>query len=144
MWDPEHFPGADNVPWQLLIRARFVHEIDAVLASTIVAHVGAVASVEATRVVATAAQKAIVASREKATPEQRTLAFDAAIDWDDWCGTGWPRRWPPRPKLGFDDLSDPVAELVIGKALELVKAGGSEQLQKTLGEALLEVGQLRG
>ena len=22
MWDPEHFPGADNVPWQLLIRAR--------------------------------------------------------------------------------------------------------------------------
>lgn len=144
MWDPEHFPGADNVPWQLLIRARFVHEIDAVLASTIVSHVGAVASVEAARIVATAAQKAIVASRETATPEQRTTAFDAAIDWDDWCGTGWPRRWPPRPKLGFDDLADPVAELVIGKALELVRAGGSEQLQKTLGEALAEVGQLRG
>lgn len=145
MWDPEHFPGVDNVPWQLLIRARFVRELDAVIASTVVQAVGQVASAEAARTVGAAAQKAMSAGvREPATPEQRTGAFDAALDWDDWCGTGWPRRWPPRPKLGMDDLSDPVADLVIGKAFELVANGGSEALQKTLGQALAEVGGLRG
>ncbi len=145
MWDPENFPGADNVPWPLLIRARFVRELDAVIASTVVQAVGRVASVEATRIVATAAQKAMSAAvREQATPEQRTVAFDAALDWDDWCGTGWPRRWPPRPKLGFEDLNDPVSELVIGKAFDLVQQGGSDALQKTLGQALAEVGGLRG
>jgi hypothetical protein len=128
-----------------LIRARYVHEIDAVLASTVVEHIGTVASVEIARVVATAAQRAVAeGGRDKAAPEQRVAAFDAALEWDDWCGTPWPHRWPPRPKLGFDDLSDPVAQLVIGKALELVRAGGSDLLQKTLGEALVEVGQLRG
>lgn len=139
MWDPENFPGADNVPWQLLIRARFVHEIDAVLASTVVQHVAAVAPIEATRVLAATAQKAVSAvAREEATPEQRTAAFDAALEWDDWCGTPW-RKWPPRPKRGFEDLFDPVADMVIGQAAELIRAGGSEQLQKTLGSALDEV-----
>ena len=36
MWTQDDFPGADHVPWQLLIRARFVHEIDAVIASRVV------------------------------------------------------------------------------------------------------------
>jgi len=52
MWDPEHVPGVDHVPWQLLIRARFAHELDAVLASVVVERFGAVVSVEVTRKVA--------------------------------------------------------------------------------------------
>ena len=32
MWDPEGFPGADTVPWPLLIRARYQFELDAVIA----------------------------------------------------------------------------------------------------------------
>jgi hypothetical protein len=139
MWDPDNFPGASNVPWQLLIRARLVHEIDAVLASTIVTHLGAVASTKTAHIVAIAAQEGVAgANREAAAPEQRVAAFDAALEWDDWCGTPWPHRWPPRPR-GFDDLSDPVTELVIVKALELVRRGGSEELQKTLGSALADL-----
>ncbi|MBO9521078.1 MAG: hypothetical protein J7518_06025 [Nocardioidaceae bacterium] len=140
MWDPDNFPGADNVPWQLLIRARFVHELDAVIASTVVHHVAAVASVDATRTVAGAAQKAIAhASREQASPEQRVAAFDAAMDFDDWCPTR-PRPWPwPGPRRDFAELADPIADLVITKAAELVKVGGSEALQQTLGAALAEV-----
>ena len=63
MWDSDNFPGADNVPWQLLIRARFAHEIDAILASVVVARVGAVASVDITRQVAAVAQGVIAAER---------------------------------------------------------------------------------
>jgi len=145
MWDPDNFPGASNVPWPLLIRARFAHEIDAVVASVVVNHVGAIASAKAAHAVALAAQDAISgANREVVTSEQRVIAFDAALDWDDWCGTPWPRRWPPRPRLDFDDLYDPVAGLVIAKALDLVSRAGSEELQKTLGSALAELVPARG
>ena len=145
MWDPENFPGADHVPWQLLIRARFAHELDAVLASVVVARVGAVSSVEITRKVAEVATQAITADREKATATSKMRALSAAADFDDWwCGTPWPRHWPPKPHGVFDDLSDPIAELVIDQALTMVRAGGSEGLQKSLGEVLAEVGGLRG
>ena len=59
MWDPENFPGADHVPWQLLIRARFAYEIDAALASVIVSRIGAVASTEITYKVAEVAMGAV-------------------------------------------------------------------------------------
>ena len=145
MWDPDNFPGADQVPWQLLIRARFAHELDAVLASVVVARVGAVSSVEITRKVAEVATQAIAGDREKATAATRARALSAAADFDDWwCGTPWPRHWPPKPHSSFDDLSDPIAGLVIEQALTMVRAGGSEGLQKTLGDVLAEVGGLRG
>ena len=145
MWDIDHFPGADHVPWQLLIRARYAHELDAVLASVVVARVGAVASVDITRQVASVAQDAITADREKVTAATKVRAMSAAADFDDWwCGTPWPRHWPPKPRGVFDDLSDPIAGLVIEQALTMVRAGGSEALQKSLGEVLAEVGSLRG
>ena len=145
MWDPDNFPGADNVPWQLLIRARYAHELHAVLASVVVARVGAVASVGITRQVAAVAQDAVTADREKVTAATKVRALSAAADFDDWwCGTPWPRRWPPKPHGVFDDLSDPIAGLVIEQALTMVRAGGSEGLQKALGEVLVEVGALQG
>ncbi|MGY2877012.1 hypothetical protein ACVW00_004202 [Marmoricola sp. URHA0025 HA25] len=139
MWDIDNFPGADHVPWQLLIRARQVREIDAVLASVIVEQVGAVASGKVTHLVASAAQASIAGgNREPATSEQRIAAFDAALDFDDWrCGTV-PRRWPgPRPR--FEDLSDPITDVVISRAVDLVQRAGSEELQKSLGSALAEL-----
>ena len=144
MWDIDNFPGADNVPWQLLIRARLVREIDAVIASTIVRQIGAVASHEVAHVVARAAEGAIAdGNREPATTDQRVAAFDAALEFDDWCGTPWPHRWPgPKPK--YDDLFDPIAEVVIARAGDLVRQGGSEELQKTLGSALAELSPARG
>jgi len=144
MWDIDNFPGADHVPWQLLIRARLVDEIDAVLASAVVRQVSAVASSKVAHAVATAAEAGIVGGiRERATAEQRVAAFDAALEFDDWCGTPWPHRWPgPKPKFG--DLFDPMAEVVFGRALDLVQNGGSEVLQKTLGSALAELSPARG
>jgi hypothetical protein len=145
MWDPENFPGADNVPWQLLIRARYAHEIDAVLASVVVARVGAVASLDVARKVAAVASDAITAEREKATAPAKVRALSAAAEFDDWwCGNSWPRHWPPKPHSVFDDLGDPISGLVIEQALTMVRAGGSEALQKTLGDVLAEVGGLRG
>jgi len=145
MWDPDNFPGADHVPWQLLIRARYAHELDAVLASVVVARVGALASVETTRKVAEVATHAITPEREKVTSAIKVRALSAAADFDDWwCGTPWPRHWPPKPHGVFDDLSDPIAGLVIEQALTMVRAGGSEALQKSLGDVLAEVGGLRG
>jgi hypothetical protein len=139
MWDIDHFPGADHVPWQLLIRARLVREIDAVIASTVVRNLAEVASSKVTHTVTRAAEAALEeGNREQATSEQRLAAFDAVLDFDDWCPTR--PRWPwPGPRPHFEDLSDPIAEVVVGQALELVRRAGSEQLQKSLGSALAEL-----
>ena len=143
MWDPDNFPGADHVPWQLLIRARYVHEIDAVIASYVVARIGAVASAELTYKVAEAAAQARTAEPVKATASSKVSALSAAAEWDDWkCGTV-PWHWPPKPR-GFDDLSDAVLPLVLERAAAFVRAGGSEQLQGSLGAVLNELGGVRG
>jgi hypothetical protein len=145
MWDPDNFPGADNVPWQLLIRARYAYEIDAILASVVVARVGAVASVDVARKVAMVAADVATAEREETTATAKVQALSAAAEFDEWyCGNSWPRHWPPKPHGVFDDLGDPIAGLVIEQALTMVRAGGSETLQKTLGDVLAEVGGLRG
>ena len=146
MWDPDNFPGADHVPWQLLIRARYAHEIDAVIASYVVARIGAVASAELTFKIAEVASQTMPAERVKATATARLNALSAIADFDDWpwCGTPpWPRHWPPKPR-GFDDLSDAVLPLVLERAAAFVRAGGSEQLQGSLGEVLNELGGVRG
>jgi len=144
MWDPEHFPGVDNVPWQLLIRARYAHELDAVLASVVVERIGAVASVDVTRKVAEVAMNAVSRQGDKATSATKVRAMSAIADFDDWCGTHWPRPWPPKKNGLFDDLGDPMTTLVIEQAHALVRAGGTDGLQKALGEVLAEVGGLRG
>jgi hypothetical protein len=131
MWTPDDFPGAGNVPWQLLIRARLVDEIDAALASAIVRAVANVGSREQVVELARAAHAGL-APREEATAEQRVSAIDAAAEFDDWCGNGW--RWP-RPH-GLDELGDPAAVVVYAAARQLVQAGASANLQKSMGSAL--------
>jgi hypothetical protein len=131
MWTPDDFPGAGNVPWQLLIRARLVDEIDAALASTIVRAVAQVASREQVVELARAAHAGF-APREKATAEQRISAVDAAAEFDDWCGNGL--HWP-RPH-GLEELGDPAAVVVFAAARQLVQAGASANLQKTMGPVL--------
>jgi hypothetical protein len=131
-----------HVPWQLLIRARTVAEVDAVLSSVVLGRLAEVASVEVVRTVASAATEAAGAGRrDEATAEHVLGALGAAADFDDWfCGTPPRRRpWPHRGDL-LDDVSDPVTPLVVAGALRLVEAGGSEALRKTVGQALAEVG----
>lgn len=142
MWTSEDFPGAKNVNWQLLIRARYVHEIDATLASTVVRAVGSLASVGAGKALAVAAEKALSGERPvEASAQHRVTALTAMLDWDEWCGTPWPHHWgwPPRCHDGFDDLSDPLTSVFADRALQLVKAAGSEALQKSLGGALAKI-----
>ena len=139
MWDPDNFPGADNVPWQLLIKARYAHEIDAIIASIVVRSVIAVADAETARTVATAAKEGVAAAaREKATAEQVVGALRAVADWDgELCPPYWPHRpfpWPP--KRGFEDLADPVTDVIVSRAFDLVSQAGSVKLQESLGGAL--------
>lgn len=139
MWDSDNFPGADHVPWQLLIRARFANEIDRVVASTVVHAVSGVAPVRVATEIASAAS-AGTAVGIKATPEQRVAALEAAADFEDICPP--PRHWPPRPHPHWlDELGDPISSLVLAKALDLVRAAGSDELNKTLGTALEQFSQ---
>ncbi|AYF98584.1 hypothetical protein [Protaetiibacter intestinalis] len=136
MWDPEHFPGADNVPWQLLIRARFTHQLDAVIASQVVRVLATVLPAKSAVALSHAATAAVASvPREKAGAEGTVRALSAYDDFWDWCGTKWPRPFPPRR---FEDFSDPFVVLAIEKAREFVGAG-SPELQKGLGAALDEV-----
>lgn len=143
MWTVDDFPGAGNVPWQLLIRARFAHEVDAIIGSIVVDAVGRVASEQVVVRVAQVANDAL-AGREpvKTGPRQVLTALVAADDFDDWCGTKWPGWWrrPPRPKW-VEEIGDPMSKVVIARAAELVSVAGSSELQESLGAALVELGR---
>lgn len=137
MWTPEDFPGADKVPWQLLIRARFVYQIDAVIASQVVRALAEVLPSKAAVELSHAAARAVAsAPRDKAAPESGVRALAAFDDFWDWCGTKWP-RWPFPPRR-FEELFDPIAFITIDKAREFL-AAGSPELQKGLGAALDEL-----
>ena len=124
-----------HVPWQLLIRARTVSEVDSILSSVVLARLAEVASVESVRLVADAAHAARGASDEQAGAEQKLSALSAIADFDDWyCGNGPRRPWPHRGDV-LDTIADPVTSIVARGARELLGAG-SPALQKTLGEAL--------
>lgn len=127
-----------HVPWQLLIRARTVGEVDAVISSVVLGRLAEVGSVETIRLVAEAAHGARGASTEPATAEQKLSALSAVADFDDWyCGTVPHRPWPHRGDV-LDTISDPVISIVADGARELVRAG-SPALQKTVGEALQQI-----
>lgn len=138
MFNPDDFVGARDVPWQLLIRARYTYEIDALIASTVVRAVAVVGSRELTAKVAEAANAGVRASKhdEEATDGQRIGFLSAAADWED--GGICPPYWPwhgPRPHY-VDDVSDPIVSVVLQRAVALVTAGASEHLQGTLGQVL--------
>lgn len=127
-----------HVPWQLLIRARTIGELDAVISSVVLGRLAEVGSVETIRRVAEAADGARGAATEPATAEQKLSALSAVADFDDWfCGNGPRRPWPHRGDV-LDTVSDPVISIVAEGARELVRAG-SPALQKTVGEALQQI-----
>jgi hypothetical protein len=127
-----------HVPWQLLIRARTVGEVDAVISSVVLGRLAEVGSVETIRAVAEAAHAARGAASEPATAEQKLSALSAVADFDDWyCGNGPRRPWPHRGDV-LDTVSDPVISIVAEGARTLVTAG-SPALQKTMGEALQQI-----
>jgi hypothetical protein len=138
MWDPEHFPGADNVPWPLLIRARFQFEVDAVVASTLVRNVARLVPDAVGREFAAVAVKAVASSREvngRKKISTRSATMGAMMELDDWCGTRWP-RWPgPRPK---DDnpIPDPLVIGLADRGLAVLDSLGGGPLQEQLSGAL--------
>jgi len=142
MWDPENFPGADNVPWPLLIRARYQFEVDAHIASSVVAAVARFGSDEMTAKVAEAADGAVrgsMAERAELNAEQRMAFLGAVADWEDgelcprWWR--WPFPWPPR-KDDAHGLADPIAYVALQRGLDLITAAGSPQLRESLGGAI--------
>jgi hypothetical protein len=142
MWDPEHFPGADNVPWQLLIRARYQFEVDALVASVIVRNIAVLGTTAIAEQLGAAAAKSVAQSRElngRKKVVKGGAAYALVAEFDDWCGTHWPRwPWPwPGPGPRFDVL-DPIVIVLADRALGVLEAVGSPQLQEGLG------GQLTG
>jgi hypothetical protein len=138
MWTQDDFPGAQSVPWQLLIRARYADEIDALIASTVVRAVAVVASRDLTQKVAEAAVSGVRASKAgvEASDSQRVAFLSAAADWED--GGICPPWWPwhgPRPHY-VDEISDPLVSVVLQRAGALVAAGASDALKKSLGGVL--------
>ncbi|SOC53582.1 hypothetical protein [Ornithinimicrobium cerasi] len=156
MWTPESFPGADKVPWQLLIRARYVREVDAFVASTIVGQVAHVASLDDAARVATAAAEATRAMpAERLSRTARGDALIAVADFIDICPPWpWPWPWPwPGPWPGpwpwfegrenpFEKIGSPYQGIVLEGALDLLGRAGSPQLHEQLGGVLKELGQL--
>jgi hypothetical protein len=136
MWDVETFPGAGHVPWQLLIRARQIDEIDAVLATAVVGAVAQFGSREQVAEVARAAAKldGERGAGQPATAEQRAAAIDAAVEFDDYCGNGL-HYFGPRPHY-LEEFGSAAIVSVLAAARRLVDAGGSQQLRGALGGAI--------
>lgn len=141
MWDPEHFPGADHVPWQLLIRARFAFEIDAVIASHVVRALSGVLPAKEVAGLSRLATRIVAAGpRDEVTGEATVVALRGLAEFDEECGTKWPRwpfPWPgPWPGPRFEeDLVDPIAVVVLDAARDFIRAG-SPEFQKEFGASL--------
>jgi hypothetical protein len=127
MWAPDDFPGADNVPWPLLIRARFAHQVDSLVASVVIDRLSRAASVDLLRDLATAAHQ-VSRKGEELPADQHVEVLRAFADFDDICPPWWPRRWPPRPK-GLEDLFDPAVNEILEASIALVGTAGSGELQ---------------
>ena len=138
MWDPEHFPGTDNAPWPLLIRARYQFEVDAIVASVIVRNVAALGTAAIAEEIGLAAAKAVAVSREVNGRKKVVKgggAYALVAEFDDCCGTRWP-RWPwPGPRPRFEEL-DPIVVVLADRALGMLEAIGSPQLQEGLAGTL--------
>lgn len=137
MWTSEDFPGADNVPWQLLIRARFAHQVDAVVASTVVRTMSHYADDRAADHIAKVALAAVERSRQvgqELSPEDRVLMLERVADWDgDICPPWWRWPWPPRPRR-LEDINDPLVYEALSRVLTFAKAVGSDVLNESLRE----------
>ncbi len=143
MWTEDGFPAADNVPWQLLIRARFAHEIEGYVASTVVRGVSHFAGARLSAEVAKVALDAVAESRRSPVElgaEERVRILNAVADWDgEICPPWWPWPFPPRPKhLG--DIDDPLIFEVLGAAIELARSVGAKGLAQNLAQVAEQLG----
>lgn len=140
MWDVDNFPGAGNVPWQLLIRARVQREIDAAVATAVTRIVGQCASAHVAARVARAAVEGVSGGPVRSEPtssDQRANAIVKLIEFDDYCGTGVRQFHPPHPHGSWlDEFGEASAAVVLPAAVDLVRAVGSDHLVATLGAAL--------
>lgn len=138
MWDPENFPGADHVPWQLLIRARYQYEVDAVIASVILRNAVALGNDAMAKELGAAASKAVALSREENGRKKVAkggAAYSVVAEFDDWCGTRWP-RWPwPGPRPRGEEV-DPIVVVFADRALDALAAIASPQLREGLAPTL--------
>ncbi len=152
----DDWPDTEDMPWQELIRIRYVYEVDVLIASAVQRAV-ARALPEAfvprfarsvTAIAAGAVQDGR-AERQEMNVERLGHIMRAFDDFDDWCGTRyrWPVRVPrphPGPGPGEPDPSpwkeSGLAEvsLFIAAAADLVGATGSKELQRSLGTVLDE------
>ena len=147
MWTQDDFPGADKLPWQLLIRARFVDEIDAIVAHTVVRTLAPLMAKDRARNLAGVAAKAVAtdgAKRVEVSGDQRMSALGAFADWDgEICPRWWPRPpFPPRRRW-YGEFDDPAIVLALGAVQALVKGAGSDHLADAL-DGAIGGGQLRG
>jgi len=129
MWDPDNYPTGP-IPWALLIRARWHYEVDALLTSVIVRNVGALCPEEVAQKLGATATKAVGASMEagqKPAPDFMNYA-QVLAEFDFTCGTV-PKPWPFPPK-STSAYQDPMAVILGRNAMELVKLGCSQHIQK--------------
>lgn len=139
MFTLDDFPGADRIPWQLLIRARTEYDVTLVAVSVVARAVAAHASVEVARKVASVVRE--VGPKQEdfkpLAPEQHIATLRAFADFDDICPPPW---HPHGPHHIFDEVGDALAYVVIPAALTLTEAVGGESLGR-LQRVLTEVGQ---
>jgi len=63
---------------------------------------------------------------------------------DDWCGTGWPGKWPrPRPTRGWDD-SQVFAGAALAAASLAEQYDHSPEMQEALGAAAEQLAEAAG
>src|SRR6476620_8095921 len=138
MWTSDDFPGADHVPWQLLIRARYQYQVDAVIATMVARAALQVAPRSIGIQVAKAAMEAMsFEGREEVPAERRIAMLETVADWDgELCPRPFP--WPHRDELF--DVGDPSTVIVAERAATLLAAAGSEGLQKALSGAFEQGG----
>jgi hypothetical protein len=139
MFTPDDFPGADRIPWQLLIRARTEYDVTLVAASVIARAVAGHASVDVARKVASVVREVGPKQEDSRAldPKQHIANLLAFADFDDICPPPW---HPQGPHHVFDEFGDALAYVVIPAAITLTAAIGGESLGR-LQEVLTEVGQ---
>lgn len=140
MWLPEDYPGG-NVPWQLLIRARYADEVDAIVGHIFLRSVGPLMAKERVRNLAATMAKLVAVDggkRVELGADQRIVAFGAFAEWDgDICPVRWPWPWPWPPRSRWlRDFDDPAINLALDAGLKLVNGAGSQEFAEAIEQAV--------
>jgi hypothetical protein len=150
-------PDTGTVPWQLLIRMRYVYQADVLVAAAtqravVPALPESIGRAFARTVTAIAARAVSVGRTEqRELGDDRVVGVARALDeFGNWCGT-WPQHQcrdefavrmesgaEPEPALSSPWRESGLAEVavIVDAALRLVMEVGSPDLRRTLGVAL--------